>query len=136
MKSYKILFILLALVGNLGLQSLEASFEIYGRTMAKDGLSQTHSTGFDLIESVSTNSISIDLNSSTYRNKRALNVGNVPAYPVDHVEFYIDDVKVSEDFYEPYRLYEDASWLPSGRVYEFVVKHIDSNGGKLERTPF
>jgi len=119
------------LIGIAGFQNLEASFEMYGRSMAKSGLSQTSPSGNSFIESISTNSISIDLNSSTYRDKRALNIRNVPAYSVASVVFYIDNVRISEDFSEPYMLYDNGSWLPSEGSYNIVAKHMNANGSQI-----
>ena len=113
-------------------QNLEASFDIYGKGMAKDGLTNTLPTSDTFIESAS-GSVSIDLNSSSYRYRRALNIRNVPSNSVNSVAFYVDGVKVSEDFSDPYMLYDNGNWLPSEGAYTVTAKHLNSNGTQINQ---
>ena len=127
-KSNKIFLLFICVFGSFGLTSLDASFQIYGRAMAKSGLSQTHASGENLIESSEGSSIIIDLNSSDYRYRRALNIRNIPSTSVASVKFSIDGVEVSEDFNEPYMLYSNSSWLPAEGSYSIVAKYFNANG--------
>ena len=113
-------------------QNLEASFDIYGKGMAKDGLTNTLPTSDTFIESAS-GSVSIDLNSSSYRYRRALNIRNIPSNPVNSVAFYVNGVKASEDFSNPYMLYDNGNWLPSEGTYTVTAKHLDSNGTQISQ---
>ena len=113
-------------------QNLEASFDIYGKGMAKDGLTNTLPTSDTFIESAS-GSVSIDLNSSSYRYRRALNIRNVPSNSVNSVAFYVDGVKVSEDFSDPYMLFDNGNWLPSEGTYTVTAKHLNSNGTQINQ---
>ena len=117
--------------GTIGISSLEASFDIYARAMAKSGLSQTNASLDNLVESVSSSSVTIDLNSVDYRYRRALNIRNIPSTSVASVKFYIDNIEVSEDFDEPYMLFPNGSWLPAEGSYSLMAKYLDANGMQI-----
>ena len=108
--------------------SLYANFEIYGKAMAKEGLTNTVPSGDTFIQSVSSNAVTIDLNSSTYRYRRALNIKNIPTGSISKVEFYINDIKVSEDSSAPYMLYNNGSWLPAVGSHIVRAVWLNSSG--------
>ena len=131
MKSNKICFLLFYVFGTIGISSLEASFDIYARAMAKSGLSQTNASLDKLVESVSSSSVTIDLNSVDYRYRRALTIRNIPSTSVASVKFYIDNIEVSEDFDEQYMLFPNGSWLPAEGSYSLMAKYLDANGMQI-----
>ena len=96
--------------------------------MAKVGLSNTLPSSDTFIQNATGSSVYIDLNSQSYRYRRALNIVNTPSTTVAKVEFYINDTKISEDSSSPYMMHQGSSWLPSEGVYIVKAKHVDSNG--------